>query len=80
MNCFFFPGFHMFFRFGELFLVVLIVVVLVRLVSEPRERYPYAPHPYEPHPGAGPGQFCTRCGSEFRELAAFCANCGAKRS
>jgi hypothetical protein len=79
MHCFFFPGFHIFFRFGELFLVVLIVVVLVRLVSEPRERYPYAPRPYEPHPGAGPGQFCTRCGSEFRELAAFCANCGAKR-
>jgi hypothetical protein len=75
MNCFFFPGFHIFFRFGELFLVVLIVVVLVRLVSEPRERYPYAPHP-----GGGTGQFCTRCGAEFRELAGFCANCGSKRS
>jgi hypothetical protein len=75
MNCCFFPGFHIFFRFGELFLVVLIVVVLVRLVSEPREHFPYAPHP-----GGGAGQFCTRCGAEFRELAGFCANCGSKRS
>jgi|GEM_PF-3468230 len=75
MNCFFYPGFHIFFRFGELFLVVLIVVVLVRLVSEPRERLPYAPRS-----DGGTGQFCTRCGAEFREGAAFCASCGAKRS
>ncbi len=75
MNCFFFPGFHVFFRFGELFLVVLIVVVLIKLVSEPRDRYPYSPRP-----GGETGQFCTRCGAEFRELAAFCAHCGAKRS
>jgi hypothetical protein len=75
MHCFFFPGFHIFFRCGELFLIVLIVVVLVRLVSEPKDRYPSPPPA-----GGGPGQFCTRCGSGFRELAAFCANCGAKRS
>ena len=75
MDCFFFPGFHVFFRGGELLLVVLIVVVLVRLVSEPRDRYPSTF-------GAGgeSGQFCTRCGSEFRESAAFCASCGSRRS
>ena len=75
MNCFFFPGFHIFFRCGELFLIVLVVVVLVRLISEPRGRYPVAPRA-----GLESGQFCTRCGSEFRESAAFCANCGSKRS
>jgi hypothetical protein len=75
MHCFFFPGFHIFFRCGELFLVILVVVVLVRLVSEPSERYSWTPRA-----GGGVGQFCTRCGSEFRETAAFCANCGSKRS
>ncbi len=75
MNCFFFPGFHFFFRGGELFLIILIVIVLVRLVSEPRDRYPSTPR------AAGDsGHFCPRCGSEFRESAAFCANCGAKRA
>jgi hypothetical protein len=76
MHCFFFPGFHIFFRCGELFLIVLVVVVLVRLISEPRDHY-YSP---TPRAGGGTGQFCTRCGSEFREAAAFCANCGSKRS
>ncbi len=75
MNCFFFPGFHFLFRGGELFLVILIVVVLVRLVSEPRPHFPSA---YQA--GGAAGQFCTRCGSAFRETAAFCANCGLKRS
>jgi hypothetical protein len=75
MHCFFFPGFHIFFRCGEVFLIVLIVVVLVRLLSEPKDRYPST---YRA--GGGPGQFCTRCGSEFRDLAAYCANCGSKRS
>jgi hypothetical protein len=75
MDCFFFRGFHIFFRYGELFLVVLVVVVLVRLISEPRDHYPPAPRA-----GGGTGQFCTRCGAEFREAAAFCANCGSKRS
>jgi hypothetical protein len=75
MHCLFFPGFHIFFRCGELFLIVLIVFVLVRLVSEPRDRYPS-----NSQAGGGPGEFCTRCGSAFRAAAAFCANCGAKRS
>jgi len=75
MNCFFFPGFHFFFGFGELFLVVLIVIVLVRLVSEPRDHYVSAPPA-----GGDTGRFCTRCGSEFREAAAFCAHCGTRRS
>jgi len=75
MDCFFFPGFHFLFRGGELFLVVLIVVVLVRLVSEPRDHYTSTSHP-----GGDFGQFCTRCGSGLRQDAAFCANCGSKRS
>lgn len=77
MDCFFFPGFHIFYRCGELFLIVLVVVVLVRLISEPRDRYSSAPGT---GPMGGTGQFCTRCGSEFREAAAFCASCGSKRS
>lgn len=75
MHCFFFPGFHVFFHFGEVFLVILIVVVLIKLVSEPRDRYMYPSRQ-----GGETGQFCTRCGAPFRELAAFCAHCGAKRS
>ena len=75
MNCFYFPGFHIFYRFGELFLIVLIVVVLVRLVSGPRDRYPST---YQAGGGAGP--FCIRCGSQFRDSAAFCANCGSRRT
>lgn len=74
MDCFLFPGFHIFFRFGELFLVILIVAVLFRVVSEPRDRYPSSPR------GSGEsGLFCTRCGSELRQMASFCANCGTKR-
>ncbi len=45
MHCFFFPGFHVFFHFGELFLVVLIVVVLIKLVAEPRDRFMYSAPP-----------------------------------
>lgn len=83
------------FHCSEVFLLILVVFVLVRVFSHdhhppapppPPSYYPPPPPPSyyvppTPAPGsAGEGRFCAQCGAGLRDGSGFCTNCGAKRA